>query len=426
LAERLPAATETATRLPRTPRAAPYFAAVAIAIAAAFTLAGYEFLRSPTSTLYKAAYGKQSLPMVMAGLPVAVALVLYVYARILSWLGPRRTLLATTLGSAAIIAVCQQLFDRGHVWAVVVLELYGSAYVVLLIEQYWSFLNSALSESDARRLNGPICGIASLGSIAAGAAGAVMTKSLGTSAMILMAAASTLPAAFFADWAYRRCGEPVDQKAPGGLASGGHLALAEFRQNRVLVLLLAIIVATQVVAAFLSLSFQGSLQDVIPNADEQTAYSYAFYAWLNGAAAVLQFAAAPLLLRLVRPALLHFVIPCIHVVALLVYMLSPSLETIAAAYLIFKAVDYSVFRAAKEILYIPLPFDARYRAKEVIDVFGYRFSKGITAGGVALAQGAGLAASEVGFAALAIAACGLWAALAVPLSKLYRAHSSAR
>ena len=42
----------------------------------------------------------------------------------------------------------------------------------------------------------------------------------------------------------------------------------------------------------------------------------------------------------------------------------------------FKALDYSVFKAAKEILYIPLPFAARYRAKEVVDVFGYRLSKG--------------------------------------------------
>ena len=46
------------------------------------------------------------------------------------------------------------------------------------------------------------------------------------------------------------------------------------------------------------------------------------------------------------------------------------------AYMAFKVIDYSVFRAAKELLYIPLSFDRRYRAKELIDVFGYRFGKG--------------------------------------------------
>jgi len=42
--------------------------------------------------------------------------------------------------------------------------------------------------------------------------------------------------------------------------------------------------------------------------------------------------------------------------------------------------DYSVFRASKEILYIPLSFDARYRAKEVIDAFVYRGAKGALSG----------------------------------------------
>jgi ATP/ADP translocase len=44
---------------------------------------------------------------------------------------------------------------------------------------------------------------------------------------------------------------------------------------------------------------------------------------------------------------------------------------------------YSVFRAVKELLYVPLSFDARYRAKEIIDAFVYRASKGMTAGRLA-------------------------------------------
>ena len=57
-----------------------------------------------------------------------------------------------------------------------------------------------------------------------------------------------------------------------------------------------------------------------------------------------------------------------------------SLLTAAAAYMVFKVLDYSVFRAAKELLYIPLSFDSRYRAKALIDAFGYRFSKGAVSG----------------------------------------------
>ena len=44
---------------------------------------------------------------------------------------------------------------------------------VLLIEQYWSYMNSKFTPDAAKRLNGPITGIAGLGSVAGGwAAGA--------------------------------------------------------------------------------------------------------------------------------------------------------------------------------------------------------------------------------------------------------------
>ena len=79
-------------------------------------------------------------------------------------------------------------------------------------------------------------------------------------------------------------------------------------------------------------------------------------------------------------------------------MLFPSLGVCTAVFLLFKAFDYSLFRAAKEVLYIPLPFDARYRVKEFNDAFLYRASKGGTSALIGVAgpligriPGAGLA-----------------------------------
>ena len=390
-----------------------------IAVAAAFVLGGYEFVRSPTNTLYKADYGKANLPMVMAFLPLSVAAVLYVYARLLSWLGSRKTLMVTSIGSALIIAGGQLAYDAGCKPAIVVLYLFSSAYVVLLIEQYWSYLNSVMNDYEAKRMNGPICGIASLGAIAADAVGHNITGSFGTSAMMLLAAACTLPAAFVSDLAYRKSGEPPDQQASIGRRKG-HLALSEFKARPVLVALLAIVLLTQVVAAVLALSFQGELQDFLPDPDQQTAYSFAVYGWINLIAAGLQFVAAPLLLRWIHPAVIHVLIPGVQLLTVGLYLRDPGLTTVAAAYVTFKSLDYSVFRSAKELLYIPLPFDARYRAKEVIDVFGYRFGKGGTAGLITVIQNAGVAFTESAYAAVAMVAFVLWASIAVPLGSLYK------
>jgi AAA family ATP:ADP antiporter len=400
------------------------YLAMLIASAAAFTLGGYEFIRTPTNTLYKLEYGKANLPMVMAFLPLSVMAILYVYARILSWLGARKTLLVTSLGAAAVIALGQVAYDAGIKPAIVVLYLFSSAYVVLLIEQYWSYLNSVLKDSEAMRLNGPICGVASLGAIAADAVGHGVTSTLGTSTMMLLAAACTLPAAFVSDWAYRRSGEPRDQTI-GHARRGGHLALGEFKSRPVLVLLLAIVLATQVIAAVLALAFQGELQDFLPDPDQQSTYSFKIYGLINLIAAGLQFVVAPLLLRWVRPGIIHVAMPLLQLFMVAAYLNDPGLTSIAAAYVAFKCIDYSVFRAAKEILYIPLPFDARYRAKEVIDVFGYRFSKGVTAGVITIVQNAGILFSEVMYAAVAGGAYLIWAGLAAPLGKLYKSAKTA-
>ena len=121
----------------------------------------------------------------------------------------------------------------------------------------------------------------------------------------------------------------------------------------------------------------------MPEKDARTAFLGYFWTGVNGGAALLQFIVAPLLLPRLSLRLLHAGIPVLHMLAAVLLFLHPALGVGAFAFLVFKSVDYSLFRAAKEILYMPLPFDARYRAKEIIDAFGYRASKGGAAGVVA-------------------------------------------
>lgn len=395
---------------------APALAVFTIAMAAAFVLGGYELLRSPTNTLYVKAYGKENLPMVMAFIPLSVFACVFAYGRILSALGPRKTLMVTTLGSAAIVGICQFLADQGLAPATAVLWLFRNAYVVIIIEQYWSFINSVLDEKKAAKYNGPICGVASIGSVAGASIGAALAVKFGSASMIYLSALMTLPAAFVSNVAYRRAGEPLDTPKTPPRGAFQHLGLGQFKSYPILILIFAIVAATQVVAGVLAIAWQGVLSDTYTNVDMQTEFSYSFYAWINGIAAVLQFIAAPFVMRYFNSGIVNVLIPTAQMVAIVVYLRDPTLATVSLAYMIFKCLDYSIFRASKEALYIPLPFDARFRAKEVIDVFGYRFSKGITAGLIALVQRAGFVFRDTTYAVVALAALGVWALLAVPLA----------
>ncbi len=389
--------------------------ALLVAVAAAFLLAGYEFARSSANTLFKDAYGKEALPIATAALPFAVIVALFIYGRLLSATGVKRTLLITSAASALLLCMCGAAIDAGYHWAAAVLFVAKEIYVVLIIEQYWSFLNSTIGSDLAKRMNGPICGISSIGAIIAGLAVGELASRVGTNQLVIIAGVLTLPAILLSQLAFRCCGEPKSHHVVS--TARDTLGLSLFRSEPILPLIFATVVISQVVAMTLDFNFQGVLHDAIPNVDEQTAYSGRFFALLNASALLIQFLIAPLLLRRFNAATIMLLIPMVHVATCCLFLLDSSLMYAGAAFMIFKVFDYSIFRAAKEILYIPLSFDVRYRAKEMIDVFGYRSSKGVTSIGIATAQRLGVVFSDTIYTSIAAIAVGLWVLVAVRLRK---------
>jgi AAA family ATP:ADP antiporter len=252
--------------------------------------------------------------------------------------------------------------------------------------------------------------------------------------MVPLAGVVTVPAIFFTEVVFRRYGEPRAARRPAAGAApaladapaddpsdnNDHLGLHLFAKERMLRLLICLIGATQFTATVLELSFKGLLQDQIPNIDAQNAFSGNYFAWLNGIAMMGQFILAPLLLTLVGMRYVHRMIPIIHLGTCLYFLAGPSLFRAGLALMVFKVIDYSIFRAAKELLYVPLSFDVRYRAKEIIDVLGYRTSKGVTSLGITLLQYAGVAFSASIYALMGIVGAGAWLALVWPISRYDR------
>ena len=399
----------------------PIVSGFIMAFAASFLLCGYEFIRSASNALFKASYGSQGLPTIMAIVPFALILTLYVYGRMISFFGPRKTLFFTSLLSGISIFASYLMIVKGIKIGSAIAYVVREVYIILIIEQYWSFINSRFNNEQGKLYNGPITGISSLGAIVGGLLVGVLAQKLGTASMLLFAALSTLPAALLSELSFSTY--PHDMKpAVYEEHKRGHLGLGEFKRNHMLIFLLGIILLTQVLSAVLSLKFQGILQVDIPDADTQTAYSGNFFALLNTLAMGLQFIGAPLLLKYFAPRTVHLFIPLIHIASCAFLFRSPSLATAGFAYMAFKVFDYSIFRAAKELLYIPLNFDARYRAKEVIDVFGYRTGKGGSSFLIMMFQRFGIS-FENWYSLVGIFASILWFVLAFPTIKLYEKYN---
>ncbi len=395
------------------------FAAIAISGAACFVLFGYEFIRSVSSSLFIAAYGAENLPRGMVAVPPSIIVMLYCYGRLLSWQGPTRALAITSLFSALLILACYAALVRGMHFAAAVIYVFREAYIVIIIEQFWSFVNSVLTTEQAKRINGPFCAVASLGSFAGGMLVSRLAEPLGSEALLLFTAGSLVPTAVFGVIAYRLGGEPQPSEAEAD-GKRGHLGVKTLFRSRYLLFIGVLILSTQVVSTVLDLRFNGLAESSLADTDARTAFFGAVYGNLGLIAGILQLAVVPLALRFVNLRYLHLGIPLVHIASSLVLSVSPSLRTGTAAYLIFKALDYSVFRAGKELFYMPLSYDSRYRAKQIIDSFGYRFAKGGSAAIIEIVRLGVKTIPGVAFSLTATAAAVVWAPIAFSLARAYQ------
>ncbi len=352
-----------------------------MALGAIFVVGGYECVRTPSNTLFKETFGRQNIPWVLALGPLAVALTLWGYNAVLTRLGPRWTMLVSCLAAGAAISFCVLGVGMGFKRLSAPFYLVREVYIVLLLEQLWSFLNSRLTRDEAAKLYGPICAVASLGAFFVGQISGTLTAAFTTWQLPLLAVAALIPTVFFFDLAFKMSGvpQPADPIQDNGRKKIP-LGISEFLTHPILIVLLIVVGATQWYAAMLEVSLQHGLDLTYPDTKAQNQASMSFFGWLNAAAALLQLFAVPILMRLMPVGLIHIAIPLTNLALFLFSLANPGFMSIAAAYMFFKTVDYSLFKAAKEVLYIPLPFDARYRAKEWIDGLGYRAGKG--AGGL--------------------------------------------
>ena len=397
---------------------APVFKAMLCACASSvLVLMAYDFARTCAASLFITRFGSGNMLYAMTIAPFFIAAMVYAYGRLLSTLGGRKAMLASHLSCGAIFLALYAGVKAGSAAATVALYIFAEAYIVVLVEQYWSFFNSILSGLQAKTWNGPITGAAALGPIMGGYIVKHYAAAVGTEQFILLAGLFALPAALLFLQSFRLAGEPQPAQEEKGGAMG-HLHLGLFRSNRTLVFIAAIICLSQAVAVAVNLKFYAMVENAIPLQDARTSYIGGMWFWVQTAGTAVQFLVTPAVLRIFSPAPVMIFVPLVNIAASCWLLTAPTLLSSTLALGLFKTFDYSIFRAAKETYYIPLSYDARFRAKQVIDSFLNRFSKGATAGGLALAQFAGLSSQALLLPLAALAASLCWMVAAMKLNRL--------
>ncbi|MCB9527355.1 MAG: hypothetical protein H6703_09770 [Myxococcales bacterium] len=381
-------------------------------------LMSYGFARPSIESLYVDAYTSEGLPAAWIGVAVAAAAVTAVYGRFAG-----RMELTALFGRviAVVLVVLAALLAavRFEVpGAVYLLYLWKDLYIVVLVEMFWTVANHHFELKRARWLYGFFCAMGALGGIVAnGLVGRVATA-LGTESAPLLVFPLLGVCGLLTRWM------PVTHKAAGERAPTDLLAgLRVIRRSGYLGLLLAVIAAVQVVVTLVDYQFNVVVEASYPDRDVRTGVVGQVYLYIEVASFALQVGTG-LVVRLLGVTGTLLAIPLVLGGTIAAFFAAPRFLTMAVAKVASKALDYSVFRAAKEMLYLPLDYAEQTQGKAVVDILTYRVAKGATS---ALLLGlAAVGAPAMAATGAALVLVGVWVALVGAIVRRYRQRMAER
>ena len=381
-------------------------------------LASYAIARPATESLFLGAHGADSLPMAWLMVGVGSLLVVTVYNR---WSASTDLVrifgVVSALSAGMLVGILLGLQRDlpGMTWA---LYLWKDLYIVVLIEIFWSFANSTVPEDRAKWWYGLFCVLGSLGGMAGNLGVGWIAQATSTEqslwAVVPLLVVGGAGGIGLARWAGVEADGPKEKPS---LTDG----FAVLKNSRALWLLMALIATTQVAITLVDYQFSIAIENHFPDADVRTAMIGKVYASIDLVSISLQLATGPIL-RLLGVPLVLLAIPGLLGAAVVGYALVPRYAAIAAAKVASKAFDYSLFRAAKEILYIPLSHPERTQGKAFVDMMSYRMAKGATS--LMLLGLVALQRPDLTIW-LTLASIGLWVWITTRLNRQRSAHNDA-
>ena len=334
-------------------------------------LASYAMARPATESLFLSHYTADHLPWLWILVGAGSLAVVTLYNRFSATTDLVTIFGAVSAISASILALILLGMSDDTPALTWVLYVWKDLYIVVLIEIFWSFANCTVPQDRAKWWYGLFCVLGSLGGMAGnlGVGWIAQTSSTLSSlwTVVGLLALSGVGAWMLAHWTGIR-----------GTASTPKRSLLDgfqvLKSSRFLWLLMALIGTSQVVITLIDYQFTTAVAANFPDEAERTAVFGRVYAAIDMVAITLQLSTGPII-RLLGVAGVLMAIPGLLGVSVMGFALVPKFGAIAVGKVASKAFDYSLFRAAKEILYIPLSHPERTQGKAFVDMMAYRMAK---------------------------------------------------
>jgi AAA family ATP:ADP antiporter len=247
-------------------------------------------------------------------------------------------------------------------------------YIMLLFQLVWSVVHANVKFEKAKYLYGFFFGFGGVGSLLGAFFPSFFAVTFGSENLVFwILPIDLLILVFYLRMTSLSSGDSpqVSREKEGGFRHGVQL----IRSSRFLIFALLIVVFMQTITAIADFQFNDFLGRTYIEKDIRTEYSARISMILQFATMLLQFAGAYFLINWLGFRRTHYMIPSLLGVSSSLLAFFPFSHLISSSFITCKALDFSVLGVVREMLYIPLNADEKYRARAVIDVFAHRSSK---------------------------------------------------
>ncbi len=316
------------------------------------------------------------------------------------------------------------LFSSGfdHAWVGRAFFIWVSVFNLFVVSVFWSFMVDLFRDEQARRLFGFITAGGTAGAIAGPALTAILVHVLGTRHLLLVSAALLLVAIYCiqqlvawqmlqTDQDHLSDKQTAEQPIGGSVLAGIRLVM----QSPYLLGIALLMLLFTMLATFLYVQQAQIIRDAFSDPADRTAVFAGMDFAVNVLTLLIQVFLTGRLIKWLGPAWTLALVPLLLATGFLLLSITPTLAILIVVQIIRRAGNYAVMRPAREMLYVVLGREEKYKAKNFNDTVVYRAGDAVSAWIYAGLRSLGVGLSGIAMIAVPIAL--LWAMLAWRLGK---------
>jgi AAA family ATP:ADP antiporter len=389
-------------------------------------MTSYNIIKPITRSEFISSLGADNLPYVQFAAGVLIGFIMQGYTRIMRMVPRRRTIPVTQAGMAALLVLFWFLFTTiGQDWIAVAFYIVGLILAVLLISQFWTLANDIYDPRKAKRIFGFIGGGASLGGATGAAMTAFLVQTIGAKNMLLVSAAIMGVCVAIVLFVLRReeaAGTSDATQTGEEKGTSGSEAIALLRSSRHLQVIAMVIAFAAIGAAIIEqqLNMAAAEAKGAANSDAIAAFLAQVTVYLSLIGFVIQVGLTSRIHRVLGIGFALLILPFSLGTTALIMLFNRALWAPGLARILDTSLRYTVDKTSREVLFLPLPSELKYRAKPFIDVTMDRFAKGMGALVILVLikeWGFGLDWQQLSYASLTMV--GLWIITAIAARREY-------